>query len=74
VLSGLSITLNASANNTYIGNVTPLLRYWHNLKNNHGMILRSGSEQYGLELFYIFGSDASDESKKPYLEISYSTN
>jgi hypothetical protein len=61
------------SDNKYSGDVTPLVRSWLTSINN-GMLLKSGSEQVGLELFYLFGSNASDNSKRPYLEIVYSYN
>lgn len=72
VNSDLFIRLTGSGH-SYSGEVTAMIRYWLN-SNNYGMLLRSGSEQVGLELFYLYGSNALDVSKRPYLEIVYSYN
>ncbi len=58
----------------YTGEITSILRYWIRDQKNYGLILRSGFEQNGLELFYLYGSDAVDVTKRPYLEITYSSN
>lgn len=58
----------------YSGNITTILKYWLLEDKNYGLILRPETEQNGLELFYIFGSDVADLTKRPYLEIIYSYN
>lgn len=58
----------------YSGNITSILKYWLLENRNYGMILRPDTEQNGLELFYIYGSEAADITKRPYLEIIYSYN
>ncbi|MCJ7553167.1 MAG: DNRLRE domain-containing protein [Ignavibacteriaceae bacterium] len=61
-------------NYQYSGDITPMVRKWLRDNDNQGMILRSGSEQVGVELFNLFGSEALDPSKRPYLEIVYTYN
>jgi hypothetical protein len=58
----------------YSGDITPMIRKWLRDDDNYGMIIRSGSEQVGAELFYLYSSLASDLTKRPYLEIVYSYN
>lgn len=58
----------------YSGNITAILKYWLLENKNYGLILRPETEQNGLELFYLHGSEAADISKRPYLEIIYSYN
>ncbi len=64
----------ADFNYKYSGDITPMVRKWLRDNDNQGMILRSGSEQVGVELFNLFGSEAADPSKRPYLEIVYTYN
>lgn len=64
----------AHNNFRYSGDITPMLRKWLRDDDNYGMIIRSGSEQVGAELFYLYGSLAADLTKRPYLEIVYSYN
>lgn len=73
VNSDLFIRLNSNGNK-YIGELAPMVRKWLRDNDNQGMILRSGSEQVGVELYYLFSSQASDPSNRPYLEIVYSYN
>lgn len=69
----LFIRLSSEGNN-FTGDITPMIRKWLRDGDNYGMLLRTGSELIGTELFYLFGSDATDLSKRPYLEIVYSYN
>lgn len=73
VNSDLFIRLNP-IENKYTGELAPMVRKWLRDNDNKGLILRSGSEQVGVELFYLFGSQASDPNNRPYLEIVYSYN
>jgi hypothetical protein len=58
----------------YTGDLTPMIRKWLRDGDNYGMLIRTGSEQVGTELFYLYGSQAGDVLKRPYLEIVYSYN
>jgi hypothetical protein len=75
VSTSLFSTLSLTNENNYRGEITSILRYWLlNQSNNMGFILRPGTEQNGLELFYLYSSEAADLTKRPYLEIIYSYN
>jgi hypothetical protein len=68
-LSSLASTLSRSENKLR-GNVTSFVYGWFT-GQNHGLVLRVFEQVNTLELFAIKGSNASDQSVRPYLEITY---
>lgn len=73
VSTSLFSRLDGTAN-SFTGNITTILKYWLVENKNYGLIIRPETEQNGLELFYLYGSEAADIAKRPYLEIIYSYN
>lgn len=57
--------------NSYSGDITPYVRIWINEKRNEGVILRSGNDIEGLELFALKGSNAVNFEERPRLKIVY---
>lgn len=57
--------------NGYSGDITSYVRRWINEKNNQGVMLRSGNEIEGLELFALLGSTAVNFAERPRLKIVY---
>ena len=67
---GSSVTLSFS-NNKYSGNITGFLRSWIDNDENNGILIQSGNQFDGLELFSIYGSDAQNLSDRPRLRVTY---
>ena len=67
---GSAIVLTFS-DNQYTGNITSFLRNWIITGENNGLLLQSGNQFDGLELFAIYGSDAADLSLRPRLKVTY---
>jgi hypothetical protein len=67
---GSAIVLTFS-DNKYTGNITSFLRNWISTGENNGLLLQSGNQFDGLELFAIYGSDAADLSLRPRLKVTY---
>jgi len=57
--------------NSYLGDITSYVRIWINENRNQGLMLRSGNDIEGLELFALKGSSAADYSERPRLKIVY---
>ena len=57
--------------NGYSGDITSYVRIWINEKRNQGVILRSGNDIEGLELFALKGSNAVNFAERPRLKIVY---
>lgn len=64
-----SISLFRSGN-LYKGNIAPFVQYWISTDNNHGILLRAGSNFDGVDLFAIKGSNAAPV-ERPRLKIIY---
>jgi len=64
-------TLNKSGN-TYTGEITNIIRAINNNVDNQGLLVKSTLEFWGLEIFAIKGSNASNIADRPKLEIIYS--
>ena len=58
-------------NNGYSGDITSYVRIWINEKRNQGVILRSGNDIEGLELFALKGSNAVNFAERPRIKIVY---
>ena len=56
--------------NSYSGDITSYVRIWINEMRNHGVMLRSGDDIEGLELFALKGSTANF-AERPSLKIVY---
>ena len=56
--------------NSYSGDITSYVRIWINEMRNHGVMLRSGDDIEGLELFALKGS-AANFAERPSLKIVY---
>ena len=66
-----SITLNRSGN-TFTGDIAKFIQsIVSGYHSNNGFILTAGSQNLGLEIFALKGSDASDASLRPRLVITY---
>ncbi len=57
--------------NGYSGDITSYVRIWINEKRNQGVILRSGNDIEGLELFALKGSNAVNFAERPRIKIVY---
>ena len=66
---GGSFTLSLK-DNSYSGDITSYVRIWINEMRNHGVMLRSGDDIEGLELFALKGSTANF-AERPSLKIVY---
>lgn len=60
----------SSIGNKYKGEITGF-REWIKKSDNLEMIIKSGNEFIGTELFYIKGSDDLNPANRPYLEILF---
>lgn len=58
--------------NTFSGDITNIIRAFNNNVDNQGILIKSTQEFWGLEIFAIKGSNASDIAERPRLEIIYS--
>ncbi|MDT3697023.1 MAG: hypothetical protein ROY99_11610 [Ignavibacterium sp.] len=58
--------------NTFSGDITYIIRAFNNNVDNQGILIKSTQEFWGLEIFAIKGSNASNISDRPRLEIIYS--
>jgi hypothetical protein len=67
---GGSFTLSLK-DNSYSGDITSYVRIWINEMRNQGLLLRSGNDIEGLELFALKGSTAVSHAEKPRLKIVY---
>ena len=54
------------------GEITGIIRAWNNNIKNEGMLIKATSELFGVEIFVLKGSNASNISDRPKLEIIYS--
>ena len=59
------------SDNSYSGDISSYVRTWVNENRNQGVLLRSGSDIEGLELFALKGSNALNHSERPRLKIVY---
>lgn len=57
--------------NKYSGDITAFVRNWITRKENNGILIESGSQTSGLELFALKGSDYFEISERPRLQITY---
>ncbi len=67
---GSPVTLLYSGGN-YTGEITGFVRSWVSSKQNFGMLLQSGNQILGLDLFALKGSDYQEISERPRLRITY---
>lgn len=58
--------------NTFSGDITNIIRAFNNNVDNQGILVKSTQEFWGLEIFAIKGSNASNIVDRPRLEIIYS--
>ncbi|HQJ45864.1 MAG TPA: hypothetical protein PK195_04425, partial [Ignavibacteriaceae bacterium] len=58
--------------NTFSGDITNIIRAFNNNVDNQGILVKSTQEFWGLEIFSIKGSNASNIADRPRLEIIYS--
>jgi len=58
--------------NTFSGDITNIIRAFNNNVDNQGILVKSTQEFWGLEIFAIKGSNASNIADRPRLEIIYS--
>jgi len=58
-------------NNKYSGDITSFVRNWISTKKNNGILIEAGIPTSGLELFALKGSDCSEVSERPRLQITY---
>lgn len=58
--------------NTFSGDITNIIRAFNNNVDNQGILIKSTQEFWGLEIFAVKGSNASDIAERPRLEIIYS--
>jgi len=68
---GSSVTL-LSGNNKFSGSITAFLRNWVLTGENNGLLIQTGNQTDGLELFALYASDSADLSLRPRLIITYS--
>ncbi len=57
--------------NGYSGDITSYVRIWINERRNQGVLLRSGNDIEGLELFALKGSNAINFAERPRIKIVY---
>lgn len=57
--------------NSYSGDITSYVRIWINEGRNQGVMLRSGNDIEGLELYALKGSAAANYAERPRLKIVY---
>ena len=57
---------------TFTGSITNILRAWNNDLDNQGLLIKSTSEFWGVDIFVIRGSNAILNEQRPKLEIVYS--
>jgi hypothetical protein len=67
---GNAVTLSYSAGK-YSGDITGFVRSWVSTKQNFGMLLQSGNQLLGLDLFALKGSDYPEVADRPRLRITY---
>ncbi len=59
-------------NNYFTGNIAPFIQsIASGYHNNNGIILAAGGQNLGVDIFALFGSEASDHSLRPRLVITY---
>ncbi len=68
---GSSVTL-LSGNNKFSGNISTFLRNWVLTGENNGLLIQTGNQTDGLELFALYSGDSADLSLRPRLIITYS--
>lgn len=71
VNSSLVSSLSKSGN-TYSGDVTNIIRAIINGTDNQGLLIKSQNDLEGVDLYVFKGSNASEYSERPKLEILYS--
>lgn len=57
----------------YAGLITSFVQKWISTKNNQGIILAPGDGLRGMEIFIFRGSTYADKTKRPRLEITYTS-
>jgi hypothetical protein len=57
--------------NTFQGNIASYVQSWVDKGTNEGLLIQSGSQYNGLELFVLKGSNASNLALRPRLQITY---
>lgn len=70
VNANYAYTLSRSGS-TFSGEITNIVRVWNNKVSNQGMLIKATGELRGIEIFAIKGSNASNISDRPKLEIVY---
>ena len=57
--------------NSYSGDITTFVRSWVSKGENFGMLIQSGNQILGADLFALKGSNYSDESVRPRIKVTY---
>ncbi len=65
-----AVVLNRSGS-IYTGNITYYIQTWLSLKNNMGIEILPSTFTEGVDLWAIYGSNATDPAKRPRLKITY---
>lgn len=70
--SSSSVALTRSTGSSvYTGNITYYVQTWLSMKNNKGIQIEPSNYTEGVELWTIYGSKATDLTKRPRLKITY---
>ena len=64
------VALNRSGS-LYIGNITSYVQNWLSTKINEGIQIKASTDDMGLELWTLKGSNSADPAKRPRLKIIY---
>ena len=67
---GNPITL-AFKDNQYSGDITAFVRAWISKNENYGMLIQSGNQSLGTDLFAIKGSDYSEVTERPRIVVTF---
>ena len=57
--------------NQYTADITTFVRSWVSTGNNYGMLIQSGNQILGTELFALKGSSEADTTQRPRIIITY---
>lgn len=57
--------------NKFTGDITTFVRNWVSRKENFGLLIETGNQFLGLDLFALKGSNYSEISERPRLRITY---
>ena len=67
---GNPITMSYKSNQ-YTADITTFVRSWVSTGNNYGMLIQSGNQILGTELFALKGSSEADTTQRPRIIITY---